>query len=186
MKSFLIAVGILIMAAAGAAAYLWSGAYNVGATEPHWDITYRLLEFVRDRSITAHSKGIEVPPLENEARLKIGIHEYDSTCVLCHGGPGVTREHYAMGMYPSPPDLASGDVMKKWNEAQLFWILQNGLKMTGMPAFGVVHDEEELWGTVAFMKTLAGMSAEEYRRITGRNQADEGAGHEHGEGEHSH
>jgi mono/diheme cytochrome c family protein len=186
MKSLLVTAGILILCAAGVAVYLWSGSYNVAATDPHWDITHQVLEMVRERSIAAHSKGIEVPSLEDPALIKVGIHEYSTTCVLCHGGPGVVREHYAMGMYPSPPELESGDILKDLSDAQVFWIIQNGLKMTGMPAFGAVHSDEEIWGTVAFMKRLPGMSADEYRSITGGDQPDNGSGHTHEDGDHSH
>lgn len=46
------------------------------------------------------------------------------------------------------------------------WILQHGIKMTGMPAFGPTHDEKELWAMVAFVRRLPDMSPSEYKELT--------------------
>jgi hypothetical protein len=49
-------------------------------------------------------------------------------------------------------------------DAQLFWVIKNGIKMTGMPAFGPTHEEDELWGVVGFVKILPGLKEEDYKR----------------------
>lgn len=55
--------------------------------------------------------------------------------------------------------------MKMRNEAELYWVIKNGIKMTGMAAFGPTHSEDELWGIVAFLKRLPNLRPEEYRAM---------------------
>jgi mono/diheme cytochrome c family protein len=50
----------------------------------------------------------------------------------------------------------------EWSDAELFWIVKNGIKMTGMPAFGPTHGDEDLWAIVAIMKELPELSEEAY------------------------
>jgi hypothetical protein len=50
------------------------------------------------------------------------------------------------------------------NDRELFWIVKHGIKMAGMPAFGVTHSDKELWGIIAALRQLQYMSAEDYRR----------------------
>jgi len=110
MKSILIGIVVILVLMAGAAAFIWSGAYNVSARVPHLGITLWLLEKVRDQSIAAHSKGISVPSLKDGGYIELGLHHFHPMCRLCHGAPGYPREEFAQGLYPSPPLLASNRV----------------------------------------------------------------------------
>ena len=49
--------------------------------------------------------------------------------------------------------------------AEQFWVVKHGLKMTGMPAWGVTHDDELLWDVVAFLRKLPELSADQYRAL---------------------
>ena len=91
---------------------------------------------------------------------------------MCHGAPGVKPKPWVV-LTPDPPDLSTA--VRKWTDAQLYWIVKHGIKMSGMPAFGPSHSEEELWGIVAFLRKLPGMAPEEYERLTGH----QGGGHTH-------
>ena len=154
--------GLLI---AAVAAFVWSGGYNVAANVPHWKITHWFLEKVRERSITSHSKGITVPSLNNPNLVETGFKNYHEMCRLCHGAPGYFRTEIAKGLYPNPPELASQDVVKRGNNAELYWVVKNGIKMTGMPAFGPTHNEEELLGIVTFLRRLPKLKPEEYKAM---------------------
>jgi mono/diheme cytochrome c family protein len=177
--ALLIILGLLI---ATIATFVWSGSYNVAATVPHWKITHWFLEEVRERSISVQSKGITVPPLDNPKLVEAGFKNYHEMCRLCHGAPGNPRTEIDKGLYPNPPDFTSKDI-KMRNEAELYWIIKNGIKMTGMPAFGPTHGEEELWGIVAFLKGLPGLKPEEYKAMVkaaglhGEREDDDHHGH---------
>jgi hypothetical protein len=88
----------------------------------------------------------------------------------------VCRAARAEGLYPKPADLARAPA--HYTPAELFWIVRNGIKMTGMPAWSD-HSDEELWATVAFVEKLPGMTQGEYGKLVmqsmkmgGRHQHD--------------
>jgi mono/diheme cytochrome c family protein len=165
MKYVLTIIIVLLALGLGVILYAWSGRYNIAATQPHWALTSSLIELLRDRSIAAHSDHIKVPNLDNEKLIKIGFYHYHEMCRLCHGAPGYKREEFAQGLYPAPPKLASGDIQKRLDAAKIYWVVKYGIKMTGMPAFGPTHDEQELWGIVAMVKEVPQMSPEQYRQL---------------------
>jgi len=164
MKIFLTPFIILVLLVVAVAVLLWSGSYNVAATVPHWRVTHWVLGKVRDQSIAAHSKGIIVPSLKDLKLFDIGFKNYHAMCRGCHSAPGDPRTEIAKGLNPSPPDFASKD-MKMRNEAELYWVIKNGIKMAGMPAFGPTHNEEELWGIVAFLRRLPNLKPKEYNAM---------------------
>ena len=130
-----IIVGLLI---AAIAAFVWTGSYNVAASVPHWKITHWFLEKVREQSISAHSRKIVVPSLNNPKLVETGFKNYHEMCRLCHGAPGYSRTEIAKGLYPGPPDLTKRDE-ERLSDAKVYWVIKNGIKMTGMPAFGPTH-----------------------------------------------
>ena len=162
-----------LLAAAGAALVvavivIYAGAYDVAADDAHWGVTRQVMEIARTRSIRTHATGITVPRgLDDPAKLTMGVEHFASHCAVCHGAPGVPRGDIAHGLYPQPPDL--GTASKDYSDAELFWILKHGIKMTGMPAWGD-HADDELWATVAFLKKLgAGMTEAEYADLVKAN-----------------
>ena len=182
MKSFfagvLIVLGCLIV---GAGVLVLSGAYNVAAEVPHWKVTLLLLEAVKDRSLAVHSEGITVPPLNEESLIQAGFPHFHGTCRLCHGGPGYPREEFAEGLYPEPPLLSSPGLQRELGDRELYWIIGNGLKMTGMPAFGKIHSEEQLWGIVAFLRRLPSLDERTYEQMVETTSGEAEGDVEHSE-----
>jgi mono/diheme cytochrome c family protein len=165
MKTLKAWITFIILVSIGAGVFIWSGTYNVAANVPHWEITFEILEQLRDRSVAKHSEGINAPPLTDPKLEQAGFHVFNETCRLCHGAPGLTRSDFAMGLYPSPPDLASAETQEELKAAEVFWIVKNGLKLTGMPAFGITREDKELWGIVALVRHLHEMKPEDYKAV---------------------
>ena len=165
MKVFAGFISAIVVIIAGITGFVFSGIYNVSAMVPHWSITSDILEEARDQSISYHSKDIDVPLLNDHKMEEAGFHHFQDTCRFCHGAPGVVRDEFAQGLYPSPPDLASSDVLQEMNDAEIFWIVKNGLKMTGMPAFGVTHSDSEIWDMVAFIHRLSTLQPDLYKAM---------------------
>ncbi len=109
-----------------------------------------------------------------------GFKDYDEMCIICHSAPGKERKAISKGMRPEPPNLA--ETSKRWTTTQLFWIVKNGIKLTGMPAFGATHGDDEIWNIVGFVRLLPEMSADTFRAMeveyesAGRNEEQ---GHHH-------
>jgi hypothetical protein len=172
----------------GAALYVWFGVYNIAATEPHWSITSSLIEAVRERSIEVRSKDIQVPNLYDPKFTEAAFPHYHEMCRLCHGAPEYPPEEFAVGLYPHAPSMTSGDLQKELSDAEIYWIVKHGIKMTGMPAFGPTHKEKELWGLVALVKEIPKMGLEQYRQQVKEMglTEDMSHGHSHEESEHEH
>ena len=164
--------------------FIYSGVYNVAATKPHTKPVEWMLNLALAKSVSRHAKGIEVPPLSDDSMVETGFIHYKEMCITCHGAPGISLSEIGKGLNPEPPDLVEELEEGEWSTEQLFWITKYGIKMTGMPAFGPTHSDEEIWAIVAFLKRLPDLSPEEYRAM---DEATKDKQHEHGHShEHSH
>jgi mono/diheme cytochrome c family protein len=98
--------------------------------------------------------------VQREARLHFADH-----CAICHGNDGSGDTMLGHGLYPKPPDLRA-DQTQKLSDGDIFWIIQNGVRLTGMPAFGGAgsehdHDVEDSWKLVRFIRHLPALTPAE-------------------------
>jgi mono/diheme cytochrome c family protein len=170
-------LGVLVVAVAvlgGGLVLVYSGLADVAATTPHWAATEWVLSTAMERAVRRRARGIEPPPfLEDEARVRAGAVAYDDMCAACHGRPGEEAGVIARGLNPEPPELA--EEAEEWSPGELFWITRHGVRMTGMPAFGPTHGDDELWEVVALVKRLPRLSPEQYRELVGSRSGAEPA-----------
>lgn len=181
---------VLVLIAIGVGVWAYSGLYNIGADAHHWRPTYSALQTVRDRSIHVRSKDIKVPNLDDPQLVLKGAGQYAAMCTGCHLTPGQENSELREGMYPQPPNLSKVHV----DPQDAFWVIKHGIKMSGMPAWGMVegHDDPTIWSMVAFIEKLPGMTPEQYKAIVAKAPPDEdmdmgdesgGHSHSHGHGE---
>jgi mono/diheme cytochrome c family protein len=164
MKNFLAIIGFLgILAAIGAGVYFFGGHYSVAATAEEPAIVKWLLAQVRQASVARHAT--EKPPvsLDNPAVVQAGARAFSERgCVHCHGAPGVNWSKFSEGLRPDPPDLKK--VANERTPEQLFWVIKNGINMTGMPSFGMINvPDQETWSIVAFVKKLPSVSDADFK-----------------------
>lgn len=157
-----VAIGVLVsIAVAAALAFVYSGVYDISATSPHYDITYRILKTVRDQSIKRAARGVKVPELDDPEKVHKGFSNFHAMCVTCHGSPGSAPSEIGKGLYPEAPSLV--DAAKRRTPAELFTIIKSGIKMSGMPAWELTHSGEEIWALVAFLNQFPAMPPNEYQ-----------------------
>ena len=175
--------GVLLVLVAAAAIGVYAGLYNIAADVPHTQPIYWLFETVRDRSIAARARNIIVPDsLDDANRISRGAGQYAEMCSVCHLAPGMKRTEISRGLYPRAPELRRKTDL---TPAEQFWIIKHGVKMTGMPAWGVTHDDEMLWDVVALLRKLPELTPEQYETLVkNAPKHDElmhemGSGHEH-------
>jgi cytochrome c553 len=147
----------------GAFLFAWSGLYNVAASRGHLAVTNAMLTFGMQNSVRTHALGIEVPPLDSPDLSTLGAAHFQSGCAFCHGAPGMPISPIAQSMLPSPPNLSTS--MREWRDRELFWIVKNGLKYTGMPAWAAQQRDDEVWALVAFLRRLPTLDAAAYREL---------------------
>ena len=165
MKTALTLMGFVLVLALAGLAFIYSGIYDVAASSPDAGLIHWVLETTRSRSVHRAAEAFEesarVPDLKDPSLIRTGLVHYHAMCLTCHGAPGVPISESGQGLNPYPPELAG----EEEEPAEVFWVVKNGIKMTGMPAFGVTHSDEELWAIVAFMKKMGDLSPEEYQRM---------------------
>ncbi len=165
---------LLIVILLGASLFVGSGVYNIAATDKHWAITTELIEILKERSIEVRAEDIVVPDdLEDPARIASGAATYEEMCSVCHLAPGAKVTELHQGLYPQPPVLYK-DFDEVPDNKDNFWVIKNGIKLTGMPAWGASHSDDEIWALLAFINQLSEMSAEEYRDLTATAENNKG------------
>ena len=181
LTTLIIAVAVALLVIVG---YAYSGLYDVSASSSHSGFVDWLLSTTSHASIERHAGDIEAPDLDDEALVLAGINDFNSMCAGCHGAPGKDPEAMGQGLNPPAPDLA--EEAAELTPAELFWVTKNGIRMTGMPAWGATHDDESIWPVVAFMTRLPDLDESAYQELLA---SAEGQGH-HAENaageEHSH
>jgi|HubBroStandDraft_3_1064219.scaffolds.fasta_scaffold18338_2 mono/diheme cytochrome c family protein len=162
MRSIRILVVLVVLLAAAGALFAYSGIYNVAASQPEPAWRAHLFELIKDRSIDHRVAAAPVtpPPLTDPRLVRTGLVHFSEMCVVCHGAPGVPKSEIGMGLNPDAPDLSREG--EEQPPERLFWVLKNGIKMTGMPAFGLTHSDAEIWAMVAFLKQLPKLDAARY------------------------
>jgi len=154
----LLAAGLV--ACAAALVVVQGGLYNVAATTQHWKPVYRILERAMEKSVALHARDIEPPPLGSEHQVLQGAACYQEKCLQCHGAPGVAQGQIGQSMQPLPGPLM--DAARRWQARELYWLTRNGIRMSGMPAWEMQLDDQELWAVVAFLEHLPQLNASAY------------------------
>lgn len=179
LKRLLFALAVIVLVVIGG---VYSGLYNVAATQPDGPLRTWLMHTTMERSVRFHARDITVPELDRRELVLAGVSDFNSMCAGCHGEPWGERGFVGQGLNPLPPEPA--ELAEDWNAAQQFWIVMHGVRMTGMPAFGRTHEPGEIWPVVAFLEALPGMDRAGYREL---KEAAEGYGHHaHDGGHHDH
>lgn len=183
MKYALTVLATLVVLALLALIFSYTGLYNVSAAEGHTPLAQWYLSTISSNSIDARADAVDVPTdLSDSTRVVRAAATFDAMCVTCHGGPGVERGEIGEGLTPEPPELEHA--AEEWEPAEIYWVLREGIKMAGMPAFGPTHSEETLWDLTAFVEHLPSMSPEQYRMLVASSPGHHGgSSHNHGDEE---
>jgi cytochrome c1 len=158
MKLFGAVIALVLVAAS---TVFYFGAYDISATDQHLAPTYWLLDTGMRRSVRSRAANIAVPDLGQPGQVQRGLGLYREHCAQCHGAPGVAPERFALGMTPAPANLAH--TAREWPAADLYWVVKEGIKMTGMPAWKYRMPDDDIWAVVAFLQELPRLSPQDYR-----------------------
>lgn len=177
MRCFGRLVAVVVLALVVLAGWLWSGSYDIGADAPHWKVTSKLIDVLRERSIDTRLHDIKVPRLDDPTLVAEGAAHYSEMCTQCHLAPGMDDSETRDGLYPRPPNLTKFAP----DPAEAFWIIKHGIKMSGMPAWGKTHSDQKIWAMVAYLQQQPLMSPERYRQLTANAAEVEDDDHDHAE-----
>ncbi|MBR9822904.1 MAG: cytochrome C [Rhodobacteraceae bacterium] len=154
MKSVILTLAVLAaLGLAGAAAVVGFGLYNVSAAAGHLPgVSFVLHTTFRNSVALRAPPEEEVPPLDDPDLVALGAGHYATACAGCHGVPGAARSATVRAMVPEPPAIT--EAVAHWQPNELHWIVENGVKMSGMPAWPARNRKDEVWSVVAYLEAL--------------------------------
>src|SRR5713101_2324059 len=126
------------------------GLLPASADGMHSRVEARIMPAVLHASIVRHASGETNPVPLNEDNLKAGVDTYKAMCARCHSTPEGNASIYGQSFYPPAPQLPKG--MAQYTDSQLFWLIKHGIRNTGMPAWGGMLSDEEIWQIVSLLK----------------------------------
>lgn len=127
---------------------------SISALDSPGRLETRLATFAKHRIVAREAARLHIAePASSEASANSGQVLFSIECATCHGKDGRSPTHIGQSMYPRVPDLGSTDV-QSWSDPQLFWIIANGVRLSGMPGFRKFNTDEQLWHLVHYIRTL--------------------------------
>jgi mono/diheme cytochrome c family protein len=117
---------------------------------------------VRSFAIRTRVGGTTNPVPASEAVIKEGMEHFADHCAVCHGNDGSGDTEMGRGLYPRAPDMRL-PATQNLSDGELFYIIENGVRLTGMPAWstGTKEGETSSWHLVHFIRHLPKLSEEE-------------------------
>jgi mono/diheme cytochrome c family protein len=152
---FVLIVGLAI---AGGAAMLHNG-LSARATPTALEAFFA--QHAHRLSIPSNARNMHNPTEVSDLNLREARQHFADHCASCHANDGSGDTMYGKGLYPKPPDLRKSET-QNLSDGELFWIIENGVRFTGMPAFGGGHgSEEDSWKLVLFIRHLPQLADQE-------------------------
>ena len=102
-----------------------------------------------------------VPSTEN---IRGGMEHFSYHCSPCHSDDGGGHTVFGKGLYPKPPDLRAAGTQTK-SDGELYYTIDNGVRLSGMPAFSGTHTAAQTWRLVLFIRHLPQITAEELNEM---------------------
>jgi mono/diheme cytochrome c family protein len=148
------AAALLLITAA--VAFLWLKTVGLSAQKKPSNFEYAIANFALGESIPASARNLENPLKSSPELLAAAEREFHQYCAACHGDDGMGNTQIASGMSPEVPDLHA-DHVQKWTDGELFFIIRNGVRFTGMPGWN--FDDDRIWRLVLKLRTFRRASA---------------------------
>jgi len=179
-------VGVLLVFAVPMA-LMMTGMFGMGAMNEPTKIEKEIGQWAWLTSAKKNAPTMK-NPFTTDITLDDGLDHYKDNCVTCHGAPGVEKSEIGKGLNPTAPILDIPIVTER-TDGELFWTIKNGIRMTGMPAFGPTHSDDEIWKIVQFVRHLPQLTEKErgeLQEATKEEEHHQGKSEEAEHTEHTH
>src|SRR5450756_1343603 len=111
------------------------------------------------------ASGLKNPLPDSEGTVAVGRAHFADHCASCHGNDGKGQTGMGRNLYPRAPDMALA-ATQSLSDGEIYWIIENGIRLTGMPAWGKGGDQdEETWALVSFIRHLPHAAEQEIREM---------------------
>lgn len=162
MSRWSLAVVVVVATALAIAAAAWAlflrGGVSAKPDPPRLET--ELARHARSLLVPTSARDLRNPLPATAEVLAEGRAHFADHCASCHANDGGGDTPLGRGLYPRAPDMRR-TATQQLTDGELFWIIENGVRFTGMPAWGEPGRESESWELVHFIRRLPGLTAEE-------------------------
>jgi len=169
MKRVLVIIILLGLAALGGGAYVLSRGLSA-RTEPS-SIEAMIARPLRRLAIPGRARALKNPVPGGTEVLSRSMAHFADHCASCHGNDGKGNTLIGRGLYPKPPDMTEA-ATQNLTDGEIYYIIENGIRFTGMPAFGEEagnDNDQETWDLVHFIRHLPQMTPDEVAKMKEMN-----------------
>ena len=106
------------------------------------------------------------PITASTENIRAGMEHFSDHCATCHANDGGGQTFFGKGLYPKPPDLRAAGTQNK-SDGELYYTIQNGVRLSGMPAFSEEHTPPLNWRLILFIRHLPQITPEELNEMKG-------------------
>ena len=163
MRRLLLILGIcfLVILVAGACYAAWMIHRGFSTRTAPGAVETAVATTVREAAFPSRYTSMKNPVAATPDVVREGMEHWADHCASCHGNNGNGETMYGKTMYPRPPDMRSKDT-QDMSDGELYYTIQNGIVLSGMPAFGEPGDnDQDSWKLVAFIRHLPALSQAE-------------------------
>ena len=153
-----VAFSILVMAGLGACAYRFLTTHGFSAREKPSPVEAFLARHARRIASPAGAKDLGNPAAPTPLNIAEARDHFADHCAICHANDGSGKTQINSGLYPPAPDMRKHET-QQLSDGELFYIIKNGIRFTGMPGWG--GEDEENWKLVLFIRHLPKITAKE-------------------------
>ena len=174
MKTRSIVVNLMLLITAVLAIGVVTGAYivttGVSARQEPSALESFTARTIRGMAIRTRVRGVTNPIPVSDDVIAEGRDHFSDHCAVCHGNDGSGDTEMGRGLYPRAPDMRLA-ATQNLSDAELFYIIENGVRLTGMPgwATGTKEGETSSWHLVRFIRHLPKLTAEEIEHMESLN-----------------
>jgi mono/diheme cytochrome c family protein len=165
-KTILLVLLALVVAAAGYGLILVRRGFSALATPSAVEVLAATT--ARRMALPASYRELRNPITPTPESIRAGMEHFADHCATCHANNGDGHTFFGKGLYPKPPDLRAAATQDK-SDGDLYYTIQNGVRLSGMPAFGEVHTPEKTWRLVLFIRHLPQLTPEELDQMKALN-----------------
>jgi mono/diheme cytochrome c family protein len=123
----------------------------------------------RKLAVPSGSRQLRNPIAPSTEEIRRGMEHFADHCATCHANDGSGQTFFGEGMYPKPPDLRAAATQSK-SDGELYYTIENGVRLSGMPAFHEVHTPPMTWRLVLFIRHLPQITPDELNEMKGMNR----------------
>lgn len=169
LRAFLFALCVILLLGIVAGLLIVRRGFRATTVPSRWEVV--VARSLRNLAIPLSERKASNPLAATSDNTRQGRETYLSQCALCHGIDGGGKTQVGIGLYPRVPDLRE-DATQSLTDGEIHYIIENGVELTGMPAWGRPHAESSgnSWQLVLFIRSLRPLSRQQQSQLAATSQ----------------